>query len=279
MKNFLKQHGLWVLFAAAVIAVTLAVMSFFSNTSSPLANLAGIVTSPFRSAYTAVATWFNDKMDYFGDYQALKEENAQLKKQIADMEAQVRQAKSDSEENQRLHELLNLRQKQRSLQLESAYITERSSSNWTSALTLGCGTNRGISVNNCVITETGDLVGIVSEVGLNWCTVLTVLDTDTSLGAQVFRTEDIGVAEGDFALMKEGQLKLSYLPASAQLLNGDLVVTSGLGGYYPSGLVIGSVAEVRLDDSGATQYAVLTPAADLDSLTEVFVVKSFEIVN
>ena len=117
MKNFLKQHGLWVLFAAAVIAVTLAVMSFFSNTSSPLANLAGIVTSPFRSAYTAVATWFNDKMDYFGDYQALKEENAQLKKQIADMEAQVRQAKSDSEENQRLHELLNLRQKQRSLQL------------------------------------------------------------------------------------------------------------------------------------------------------------------
>ena len=51
MKNFLKNHGLWVLFAAAVIAVALAVMSFFSNAASPLTNLANIVASPFRAAY------------------------------------------------------------------------------------------------------------------------------------------------------------------------------------------------------------------------------------
>ena len=52
MKNFLKQHGLWVLFAAAVIAVALAVMSFFSNNASPLNNLAGIIASPFRTVST-----------------------------------------------------------------------------------------------------------------------------------------------------------------------------------------------------------------------------------
>ena len=61
MKKFLRDHGIWVLFAAAVIAVALAAMSFFSNTSSPLANVAGILSSPFRNAYTSVATWFNDK--------------------------------------------------------------------------------------------------------------------------------------------------------------------------------------------------------------------------
>ena len=65
MKNFLKNHGLWVLFAAAVIAVALAVMSILSNTASPLTNVAGIVASPFRSAYTAIATWFNDKQNYY----------------------------------------------------------------------------------------------------------------------------------------------------------------------------------------------------------------------
>ena len=74
MKRFLRDHGLWVLFAAAVIAVALAVMSYFSNTSSPLTNVAGLIASPFRSAYTAVAGWFNEKQAYFADIQALQEE-------------------------------------------------------------------------------------------------------------------------------------------------------------------------------------------------------------
>jgi rod shape-determining protein MreC len=281
LKNFLKEHGLWVLFAAAVIATALAAMSFFSSaTASPLENLAGILTSPFRTAFSTVANWFNDKQDYFADNQALKEENQSLRNQIAEMEEDLRQAQSDSEENKRLRKLLNLREKKRDLgDLEPAYILEHSSSNWTSTLTLNQGTDHGVAINNCVITEEGYLVGVVSQVGLNWCTVLTVVDTDISLGAQVFRTEDVGVAEGDFSLMSQGRLKLSYLPAGAALLNGDLVVTSGLGGYYPSGLVIGTIDEVHLDDSGVTRYAVIAPSADLDSLTEVFVVKSFEIIN
>ena len=76
MKKFLKDHGIWVLFAAAVISVALAAMSFFSNTSSPLANLAGTLASPFRSAYTSVASWFNEKQAYFKDVQALEAEKA-----------------------------------------------------------------------------------------------------------------------------------------------------------------------------------------------------------
>ena len=132
---------------------------------------------------------------------------------------------------------------------------------------------------DCVVDATGNLVGIVSEVGYNWCTVLTVVDTSTSMGAQVFRTKDLGVAVGDFSLMGDGRLRMDYLPADCQLLGGDLVVTSGLGGYYPSGLVIGSVEEVQKDDSGASSYAVLVPEADLDSLTEVAVIKSFDIVS
>ena len=280
MKQFLKQHGLWVLFAAAVVAVALSLMSFFSTTSSPLVNLAGILSSPFRSAHAAVTGWVQDKQNYFADNAALKEENQELKNQIAQMEQELRQARADSEENARLRKLLNLREKKRDLgDLEPARILEHSSSNWTSSLTLDQGTEHDVAVHDCVITEEGYLVGVVSEVGLNWCTVLTVIDTDTSLGAQVFRTEDIGVAEGDFSLMSQGRLKLSYLPAGCTLLNGDLVTTSGLGGYYPSGLVIGTVEEVRLDDSGSTQYAVLAPSADFDALSQVFVVKSFEIVN
>nr|WP_325195533.1 rod shape-determining protein MreC [uncultured Oscillibacter sp.] len=281
MKNFLKDHGLWILFAAAVISVALAAMSFFSNTSSPLANAANTLASPFRAAYTAVADWFNDKQKYYKDYTALEEENAALRKENAEMEETVRQARADREENKRLRELLNLREQRRDItsDMEAAYITEHSVTNWTSSLTLNKGSAHGVENGDCVIDETGALVGIISEVGYNWSTVLTLVDTDTSLGAKVFRTDDLGVAQGDFTLMGEGRLRLDYLPADCQLLGGDLVVTSGLGGYYPSDLVIGSVVEVQMDDSGAASYAILEPKVDFDSLTEVFIVKSFDIVT
>ena len=281
MKNFLKNNGLWVLFAAAVIAVALTLLSVFSYTSSPLANAANVLASPFRAAYTAVADWFNDFQKHYQDTTALEEENAALRKENAEMEETVRQARADREENKRLRELLNLREQRRDItsDMEAAYITEHTVTNWTSSLTLNKGTAHGVENGDCVIDETGALVGIISEVGYNWSTLLTLVDTDTSLGAKVFRTDDLGVVQGDFTLMGENRLRLDYLPADCQLLGGDLVVTSGLGGYYPSDLVIGSVVEVQMDDSGAASYAILEPKVDFDSLTEVFIIKSFDIVT
>ena len=262
MKNFLKNNGLWILFAGAVISVALALMSYFSTTSAPLVNAVNVMVSPFRSAYTAVATWFNDKQNYYRDTTNLLEENAALRKRIAQLEADLRQAEDDRKENEILRDALELRKQRRELELESAMITERSVTNWTSSLTLNKGTSHGVESGDAVIDGTGSLV-----------------DTDTSLGAQVFRTKDLAIAAGNFSLMEQGRLRLELLPAGCQLLPGDLVQTSGLGDYYPSGLVIGTVEEILVDDSGAASYAILTPAADLSSLTEVFVIKSFDVVT
>ena len=280
MKNFLKNNGLWILFAAAVISVGLAALSLMSTTSSPLVDITGTITSPMKSAYTAVAMWFNDLQRYYKDTAAIEEENAALRQRIAEMEETIRQAEADRAENVLLRELLNLTEQRRDLSdLEAATVTEHSVTNWTSSLTLNKGTSLGIETGDCVIDETGALVGVISEVGLNWSTVLTLVDTDTSLGAQIFRKKDLGIAQGDFSLMEQKRLRLDYLTTDSQLLSGDLVVTSGLGEYYPSGLVIGSIEEIQVDDSGAASYAILAPAADFDALTEVFVIKSFEIVT
>ena len=280
MKRFLEKRGLWLLLAIAVVAVTLSAMSILSITASPLGNLVGVITSPFRSAAQSVADWYNEKQDYFADNRALRAANEELKRRIAEMQADVRDAETALEENARYREMLGLREKHRSFELESARVLNRSQSNWTSSLTLNCGTDYGIAVGDCVITERYELVGVVSEAGYNWCTVLTVIDTDSSLGARVFRTGDVGLAQGDFALMGQGLLELSYLPnEGSQLLPGDLVLSSGLGGYYPADLTIGSVREVRTDDSGAASYAVVQPAAELETLTQVFVVKDLEIVD
>ena len=280
MKKFLRDNGLWILFAGAVIAVTLALMSYFSANSSPLVNLTNTIAAPFRSAYASVAAWFNDKQRYYRDYTELEEANAELRRRIAEMEAAIRQAELDSEENRRLRRLLELTQQRRDLgDMEAANITEHKVTNWTSSLTLNKGTANGVEAGDCVIDETGALVGVVREVGLNWCTVLTIVDTDTSLGAQVFRTRELGIATGDFSLMESQRLRLEYLPADCQLLGGDVVQTSGLGGFFPSGLVIGTVEEVLVDESGAASCAILAPAVDFDALTEVFIIKSFDIIT
>ena len=179
----------------------------------------------------------------------------------------------------RLRELLDLQAKRRDFVFESAKVTARSSTNWDSTLTIGKGSSAGLEVNDCVITETGTLVGVVSEVGLNWSKVSTLINTDIEIGGQVTRTYSAGILEGDFTLMSQGKLKLSYLPDGAQLVAGDEVVTSGKGDVFPSGLVVGTVEAVFTDPSGMNRYAVVEPDVDLDSLVEVFVIKSFDIVE
>ena len=152
-------------------------------------------------------------------------------------------------------------------------------SNWSSMLTINRGSAHGVEAGDCVVTEAGSLVGVVTEAGLNWSTVRTILDSETSIGALIFRNGRTAMAEGSFALMSEGRLSLTYLGTEPDVVAGDLIVTSGLAGFYPSQVVIGSVEEVRASENGLAQYAVIAPQADLSALTQVFVVTSFDIVD
>jgi rod shape-determining protein MreC len=277
---FLEKHGLWILLVAVIVSVTMAVMSAFGNgAAAPLRNLGGILASPFRAAVSGITGYIDDRIQYSSDYDALVNENKELQKKVADMEEQVRQAQADSDENARLRKLLNLSQQHKDFTYASAMVVDRTSSNWTRTITLNKGTKDGIAVKNCVVNEEGWLVGTVTAAGVNWCTVLTVVDTDFEIGARVFRTQESTVAQGDFNLMGENRLKLEYISESDDIKNGDLIVTSGLGGYYPPGLVIGSVASVQADASGSADYAAIEPAVDFTSLTEVFVVTAFDVVE
>ena len=279
MKRLLTKYGVMVLSLAVVIAVILSVMAYFSTSASALPNLAGIIATPFRSAGAAISETVSGWVDYFTEFDRLKEENQQLKLELAEKEAAIRQAEKDSEENERLRKLLDLREQRRDLHFESARILESDSSNWESVLTVNKGTAQDVEVGDCVVTEEGFLIGVVTEAGLNWSTIRTILDSDTSIGATVFRSGQNAVAQGDFALMGEGRLRLSYLGASPDVVAGDLIVTSGLGDYFPSQLVIGTVESVSAGDDGLAQNAVIIPRMSLEGLQQVFIVTSFDIVE
>lgn len=279
MKRFFTKTGIWLLAAAATIAVVLCVMSALSSGTGLLHNALGVIASPFRAAGAAVAGWVDGIGDRFESVEALQQENEELRQQIADLEAQLRQAEPAAEENQALRQLLGLRQQRSDLQFEAAHVTQAEVSNWASTLVLDRGSQHGVAQGDCAVDSAGNLVGVVTDVGLNWCRLSTVLDTESQFGARVFRTGETGVAGGDLELMADGKLKLQYLSDSASLIKGDVVVTSGLGGYYPSGLVIGTVDAVQTDDGGLARYAVLTPRCDVDGIREMFIITEFDVIQ
>ena len=253
MKRFFTKTGIWLLAAAATIAVVLCVVSALSSGTGLLHNALGVIASPFRAAGSAVAGWVGGISQRFEDVETLQQENDELRQQIAELEEQLRQMEPAATENKELRQLLGLRQQRSDLVFEAARVTQRDVSNWASTLVLDRGSQHGVAIGDCAVDSAGNLVGAVTDVGLNWCRLSTVLDTDSQFGARVFRTGETAVAGGDLALMAEGRLRLQYLSDSASLIKGDVIVTSGLGGYYPAGLVIGTVESVQTDDGGLRQ--------------------------
>ena len=280
MKDFFRRNGLLILIAAILLAlVTTVVSMLLGGKANPVANLVNFITTPVRNGISAVTNWAEERYSDAFELEQMKTELADLKKENAELQAKIREAEAAIQENERLYNLLELTPKGKEFTKEAAMVTARSTSNWESTLTLSKGSAQGIEVDDCVVDEYWNLVGIVAEVGETWCTVRTLIDANTEMGGQLVRTGGAAILEGDLALMGEGKLKLTYLPENSQLMSGDLVITSGRGGVYPSGLVAGHVEEVRTDASGLTDYAVIVPETDLGNLQQVFVIKDFTIVE
>jgi len=278
VKDFFKNRPVIVLFLLAAIILAMAISSIvFEGEATPISDSLRVILTPFRAAANGVSNLINSVYTYMYEVEELKSENRELRIRIAEMEEIIRQSEQAMEENERLRELLKLSERRRDLTFVMADIVSRDSSNWASTFTIGKGSAHGIEPFDCVVNEEGFFTGYVSEVGTNWSIVTTVIDSDLELGAFIYRTREAAVAEGDFALMSEGLLKLTYLPEDTVLLNGDVILTSGVGGVYPKDLVIGTVKQVRTDSSGMGTYAVIEPKVDLDKLTQVFIITDFDI--
>ena len=280
MKDFFHKNGVLLLVIALLLSLLVGISSaLMGGTADPLSNAATTITAPVRSLVSNVLDWAEGVYNYVFRYEELNTELDTLRKQVADLEAQLRESGEAARENQQLRQLLRLQEKHQDFVFESARVTQRSTTNWEFTFTLSKGSSAGVQTGNCVISETGALVGVVEEVGLNYCRVSTVINTDIEMGGICVRTDCAGILEGDFALMSQGRLKLSYLPDDAQLRPGDQILTSGQGDIYPPDLVVGRVEELRSDPSGMMRYAVLKPQARLDSLVEVFIIKEFDVVE
>ncbi len=235
-------------------------------------NVAEAVVSPVQKFFSSIGSSVGGFFEFVGDMRGYKEENLQLKDEVEKQAQQIRELESYKQENQRLRSLLELKDNNADKDMVGCEIIAKDPGNWFDVFTIDKGKNYNIKKDDVVVTNNG-LVGRITEVGSNWAKVVAIIDTDSSVGAQVTRTQDIAIVDGDMSLADSGRCKLSSVTNGTSLVVGDEVETSGLGGIYPKGILIGTVSEIKSDATGYTQYAIIDTAVDFERIREVLVIR------
>lgn len=229
------------------------------------------VSAPIDGAFMQVAVWTKSKTNAVGELMMTYRDNQQLKKQVASLKENNMQASEIWAENDRLRQLLDYKRQQPVFNLMTVAVASRDPGNVAGAILIDQGKRQGIEKDMPVVTAQG-LVGTVGQVYDNSAQVQLLLHPRSAVGGVVQRSASraIGVVSGNAGDPTSPQLQ--NLSRDADIIEGDVIVTSGYGGLYPKGIVIGVVREVRNAEGGLLKYALLTPTVDFDRLEEVMVI-------
>jgi len=273
MRHYLTPRIRVVLVVAVLLAALLAVLSSLTGLNIGEVVVQGVLT-PLRTGVSELKDQAEQIYSYMFNYEALQAENIALKEQIAQMEDNARVADSVSRENDRLRALLDLQNAHEDYKVVDAYIIAWGSNDWTNTLTINRGANLGIEEGMCAITANGEVVGLVTEVGSNYAVIKTVLDSSLGISATIASSGYNGMVQGNYTGGNEDLLRMNYLPSAAVIRNNDMVVTSG-STTYPRDLILGYVVDAGFADTGVAKYALLRPAADIDTLEQVFILTDY----
>ncbi len=202
--------------------------------------------------------------DYI-DLRHVREENLRLRHEAAVRERRISQLEEQALETQRLQGLLAIREAYRADFL-AARVVGRDTGNWFKTILIDRGSSSGIRKNLPVIAPDG-LVGRVLDVTPGMSKVQLITDPVSAAGGLLQRTRVTGVVFGNLG----AGLTVRYLPQLADVVVGDEMITSGLGGVFPKGIPVGRVATVERRSGALFQEASLQPKVDLSRLEEVLI--------
>ena len=280
MRAFFSKKVLVIIIAALLVAAITIVSINTAGNAGVLTNSLGAAMTPLRRVAASVANTFGSIYGYMNDYDNVVKENEKLNAQLAQLTMDVQDYTDVVAENNRLRALFDFTQRHKDLSYDQAMVTVISpttTSNWSSSFTIRQGSsNSSVAVGDSVITENGFLVGWVSSVGTTSSTVTTVLDTTFSVDVLIGQKGSPGVVTGDFSLMSQGLCKINNITDDITVLAGDTIITSGIRGTYPKGLVIGNVESVQRNATGMDRFATVRPSVDFKNLSYVILITNFD---
>ena len=268
MKKFSKK-SIIIFVCITVVVLVIAAFSIKSG-SSPVSNAVGTVFSPIQKGVAFVVNGAKNVTKNIANSGKNARKNKELKEKVLSLESELRMVEGYKTENERLKSLLDLSSSNEKFKSTAANIIGRDSDNLHSTLVIDKGSMHNVKKNSVVMVPEG-LVGVVYEVGLNYSKVRTVLDSESYISAICMRSGDMGIVETTEALSSGGQCSMNYIDKAAKIVVGDMIETSGTGGIFPKGILIGKVTQIKEDSRNLTLNATVEVSVNINSTDIVLV--------
>lgn len=266
-----KKSGILGIVITIVILILIVIFSNREANTSFFENVANKLVMPIQNGLTYLKNKVSGNSTFFTDINNLKKENQNLEEKNSQLEQELRELENIRTENETLKEYLGLTEKYGEYKTVPGYIIDKDISNYSKIIVINIGKKEGIEENMTVIADEG-LVGHVVSVTDNTAKVRTIIDTSSSISCLMSTNKDSIVCKG--TLESDTELKAMYIPTNANLVQGDSVDTSGLGGIYPKGIHVGTVKKIISTKNITDRYAIVETAVNFSKLNTVLVIKS-----
>lgn len=263
-----------ILLLMTLLCLATIIASFlFDGFLSPVKSTVAYVLNPVTKGMNKAGTWFSDKADDLAKLRQIRKENAELKERIGELQNKNALSVEERNELELLRKLYALDESYSEYETVGARIISKDAGNWYSTFTIDKGSDDGIAVDMNVIGD-GGLVGIVYEVGKNYALVRSIIDDESNVSAQFASTSDKCIVKGSLQLINDGVLQIFNINKSANVSEGDMIVTSNISSKFLPGILIGYVKDIKDDANNLTKSASLTPVVDFAHLDIVLIIKA-----
>lgn len=276
MKDFFDT---WKFKILVGIAVFLAAIMAYAGANGRLTaapqEILSVAVAPFQRAAAAVSNGVSSLWEKYTNIDAILEENEKLTTENAELRGQMVDYDKLKAENEAYKALTNIQEQHPEMSYVSSFVIGRDPLDSFYGFTLDQGSLDGVEANDAITSDEGYLLGVVTEVDLTSCKVMTILHPSFNAAGVVSRTRDNGIITGSADYAAEGLCVLSNLSRSTLTKANDQVITTGLGGVFPPDVLVGVVQELVPEASGKSTIAVLKPGADPRTVKHVFIITNY----
>ena len=276
MKDFFDT---WKFKILVGIAVFLAAIMAYAGANGRLTaapqEILSVAVAPFQRAAAAVSTGVSSLWEKYTNIDAILEENEKLTTENAELRGQMVDYDKLKAENEAYKALTNIQEQHPEMSYVSSFVIGRDPLDSFYGFTLDKGSLDGVEANDAITSDEGYLLGVVTEVDLTSCKVMTILHPSFNAAGVVSRTRDNGIITGSADYAAEGLCILSNLSRGTLTKANDQVITTGLGGVFPPDVLVGVVQELVPEASGKSTIAVIKPGADPRTVKHVFIITNY----
>jgi rod shape-determining protein MreC len=270
-RNWLSRR--WILLLALVLLAGLLLALSYLGFLSPLENLVATPLNFIVGFINDATDPFTSTSDEAATIEELEARNAELERQLAEIQGELVTLREVAADYERLTDLLEYTNSTTDREYVTADVIGEGQYGFIRSIIINKGTRDGLIVGMPVVTDLG-LVGRVWRVTANNSQVQLITDRNSFVSGRLQSSRAEGTIQGRG--LETGSLSLRFIPPDAEVLAGDLVYTSGLGGNFPADIPIGQVISVTNIESDLSQEAQVSSLIDFSRLEQVLVITNFE---